>query len=113
MTLLDLLIYAAASWYIAFAITSTFGPFHIFERLKEWRGGRWHGRTNNGTYADKNPPPSGWNHDGLLDCIICLSIWVSLALVLIGMNIVIQAFAVAGVALWLHAYSSWVHVGGK
>lgn len=121
MTPFDFLKLAAAVWYIAYSVTKTHGPFGIFERLREFRGGRWHGRGKSiisVTYDPDAPltkglPPNsrviGEDNpkDGLLDCIICLSIWVALALVLIGANVVTDAFAVAGVALWVHSFSGW------
>ena len=121
MTLLELLILAAASWYIAFAVTSTSGPFHVFEWVREFKGGRWHGRGVSGkvftfdheTKQERLAYEVPAAKDGLLDCIICLSIWVALILRLIGSNVVTDAFAIAGVALWIHAYSSWIHIGGK
>lgn len=90
MQLPELLTLSAASWYIAFAVTSTSGPFHAFEWIRE------HLKLG-----------------GLTTCIICLSIWIALILRLIGSNVVTDAFAIAGVALWIHAYSSWVHIGGN
>jgi hypothetical protein len=87
MTPFDLLKLSAATWAICYMVTKTSGPFNVFEWIREHL-------------------PLG----GLTACIICLSIWVSLALLLIGANIVTDAFAVAGVALWAHAYSSWVHI---
>lgn len=113
MTLLELLTLAAASWYIAFAVTSTFGPFHIFHLLREFKGGRWHGRTMGYDIRVGDGKVLTPMHDGLLDCIVCLSIWVALILRLIGSNVVTDAFAIAGVSLWIHAYSSWVHIGGS
>lgn len=89
MTLLELVTLSAASWYIAFAVTSTSGPFHVFEWVREHL-------------------PLG----GLTTCIICLMIWVALILRLIGSNVVTDALAIAGLALWIHAYSNWVHVKG-
>lgn len=119
MTPFELLTLAASSWYIAFVVTSTAGPLQIFYHLREWRGGWWHGRRGEPTYA-RWTDPDGITHEtekiypsnGLLDCIICLSIWVALILRLIGSNVVTDAFAIAGVALWIHAYSNWVHVKG-
>jgi cell division protein FtsW (lipid II flippase) len=119
MTPFDLLKYAAATWAICYMVTKTHGPFGIFERLREFKGGRWHGRTVKQGIVDTRINEVGGTdmlvgdvvqENGLLDCIVCLSIWVAMALLLIGANIVTDAFAVAGVALWIHAYSSWVHI---
>ena len=120
MTLLELLTLAASSWYVAFVVTSTAGPFHVFEWMRNFKGGRWHGRTifpKEITVVGLNKPDvkvkGDIQKDGLLDCIVCLCIWVALILRLIGSNVVTDALAIAGVALWIHAYSSWVHIGGK
>lgn len=113
MTLLEVLYYAAASWYIAHAVTGTHGPFGIFARLREAGKGRWHGRTKfiSSIHADglpaSRPIEFGTNHDGLLDCTICLVVWVALLLRFIGPNLVTDALAVAGVALWLHGFTGW------
>lgn len=84
MTLFDVLYYSAAAWYIAYVVTSSAGPFNVFVWIREHL-------------------PLG----GLTSCIICLMIWTALALRLIGHNIVTDALAVAGVALWLHSFTGW------
>lgn len=106
MTPFELLKLSAATWAICYMVTKTSGPFGIFEQLREFKGGRWHGRSGHWVIAmgDDN---KHYTNDGLLDCIICLSIWVALALLLIGSNVVTDAFAVAGVALLAHSYSGW------
>ncbi len=86
MTLLELLTYAASAWYVSYAVVNTSGPFKVFEWLRA-------------TF------PLG----GLTSCIICLSVWVALVLRLIGANVVTDALAIAGVALWIHSYSGWRH----
>ena len=123
MTPFELLYYAAASWAIAFMATSTDGPFGIFARAREWRSGRWHGRIQepemvvttsaNTSYEQTQVKGGEVKYHGLLDCVICLMFWIALILHFIGVNIVTDAFAIAGIALWVHAYSSWVHIGGK
>lgn len=118
MTFFDLLIYAAAAWYIAYVLTATEGPGGVFLWIREHV---WHGRHgyithhvmwNAGEPQPPVPEPTPVKN-GLLDCIICLSIWVALILVLIGMNVVTQAFAVAGIGLWLHSYSGWRYSGSS
>ncbi len=114
MPIVEWLYYAAAAWYLAYAITSTHGPFSIFVRVREWRGGQWHGRTkevvNIGIPETKSyVPMDTFKKDGLLDCIICLMPWLALLLHGIGANIVTDALAIAGVALWLHGYTGWRH----
>lgn len=120
MTLLELLTLSAASWYIAFAVTSTSGPFHVFEWI---RGHIWHGRTKTAVYNLDNNNKMVFErfHNGLLDCIICFVLWVSIGLRLLyalvnhqdfSFNMLFEGVAIAGVSLWIHAYSSWVHIGG-
>lgn len=82
--MLDLLIVTFASWYLAYAVTSTHGPFAVFERIRKV--------TTLG---------------GLLTCPVCLSVWVALILLLLPMGVVTQAFGVAGAAMILHGWSGW------
>lgn len=90
MTPFELITLAAAAWYVAYIVTSSDGPFHIFEKLRA-------------------RAPMG----GLTTCIICLSIWVAIVLRVIGANIVTDALAIAGVALWIHSYTGWrIDMGG-
>lgn len=84
MSALELVTLAAASWYVAYVVTSTYGPFGIFGLIRAYL-------------------PLG----GLTTCIICLSIWVALILRLIGANVITDALAIAGLALWVHRYSGW------
>ena len=84
MTPIELLTYAASAWYVSYAVVNTDGPFGIFKWLRAHL-------------------PLG----GLTTCIICLSVWVALALRLIGANVVTDALAIAGVALWIHGFTSW------
>lgn len=86
MPLIEWLYYAAAAWYLAYAITNTHGPFGVFE----WVRGHL---------------PLG----GLTGCIICLMPWLALLLHTVGVNIVTDALAIAGVALWLHGFTGWRH----
>lgn len=120
MTTEQWLITTGVTWYVSYAVTNTHGPMGIFERLREWRGGRWHGRskvpkqvTISGT-SDDTQVNFGWEykHDGLLDCIICLSFWVALVVtwLLAGRLMPLESVAVAAVTLWIHAYSNWVHI---
>ena len=80
----DLLITALATWYVAYAVTSTHGPFNVFSTLRH-----------------KLP------HGGLLDCPICLAFWAALILLLAPMGIVTQALAVAGAAMLMHGIAGW------
>lgn len=84
MTILDMLYYAAAAWYISYSLTQMHGPFGVFAQIRKWL-------------------PLG----GLTACIICLMVWAALILSLIGRNVVTDALAIAGVALWLHGFTGW------
>jgi hypothetical protein len=86
MTPFDLLRIALATWYVAYVVTSTSGPFKVFAFIRAHL-------------------PLG----GLTTCIICLSIWAAAALYLLNpfAPVVIDALAIAGAALMLHAYSGW------
>lgn len=109
----DLLIVMLATWYVSFALTSTHGPGGVFEWV---RGHVWHGRSvrhipaydrvmEDGKIVHESP--KDWNHDGLLDCPVCLAFWVALILLLVPMGIVVQALAVAGAAMLAHSWSGW------
>lgn len=80
------LIATAASWYLAYSITQTHGPFGVFDAIRLYL-------------------PLG----GLTACIICLIFWIALIIVwlLTGRLLPLEALAVAGVALWVHGYTSW------
>ncbi len=80
----DLVIAAFAAWYVAYAVTSTHGPFNVFERIRKI--------TTLG---------------GLLACPVCLAFWAALALLIAPMGVVTQALAVAGAAMILHSWSGW------
>lgn len=75
---------ALATWAIAFMISTTSGPFHVFEWLRAHL-------------------PLG----GLTSCIICLSPWVAFVLWIVPDGVIVWAFAAAGLALLLHSYSGW------
>lgn len=86
MNLLQLVTACAATWYIAYAVTKTHGPFGVFVWLRDHM-------------------PLG----GLTTCIVCLTLWVALIIswIMIGYVDIIQCAAIAGGALWLHGYTGW------
>lgn len=111
MSFLDLLKIAAACWFWSYVLTSTGGPGGVFEWAREhlWHGRTWNShyrRVENGVETVHN---DYYNEDGLLDCIYCLAFWVALAFVagrlLIGEGWLLDASAVAGVAMLLHGYT--------
>lgn len=75
---------ALSCWYIAFALSTTHGPFHLFEWIRAHL-------------------PLG----GLTSCIICLAPWTALALWLLPDGVIIWAFAAGGLALLAHSFSGW------
>lgn len=105
-----------ATWYLAFVVTKMGGPFQWFTRARDYRGGRWHGRTEDGIALPENydPKSQNWrrfNRDGLLDCIICMMPYV--AVMVIGLHhfqldILYYPFSLAGAALMLHGFSGWL-----
>lgn len=90
MSLLDLLLIALFTFYLAHAISSTHGPWHVFETLRARL-------------------PLG----GLTACLICLSFWLSIAgyvlLQTVGAPIVF-ALAPAGAAVLLWRYTGGSHM---
>ena len=81
---LEFLLVALATWYLAYAITSTHGPFKVFERIRKF--------TTLG---------------GLLDCPICLSPWLALLMLVVPFGVGIIALALAGAAMLLHGFTGW------
>ncbi len=90
MNWLDLVLVSLFTFYLAFAISSTHGPFNIFAILRERL-------------------PLG----GLTICLICLSFWLSIIgyalLQTIGAPIV-YAIAPAGAAVLLWRYTGGSHM---
>lgn len=82
--MIDLLIVTFAAWYLAYSVTSTHGPFNVFDRLRKL--------TTLG---------------GLLTCPVCLAPWVALALLIAPMGVVTQSLGAAGAAMILHGWSGW------
>jgi hypothetical protein len=110
LTPLDLLILSAATWYISFALTNTDGPGGVFARAREWHGGAWHGRGKHPMLridTDTKRTPVMVDGYGLLDCIVCLSLWIALLLALLTGHTVLDGIAIAGVSLWVHGFTGW------
>ena len=84
MTPFQFVMLCAATWYIAFVVTSSSGPFNVFVWVRAHL-------------------PLG----GLTACIICLSVWVGLVgCLIIGAN-PLYCFAVAGGSILLHGFTGW------
>ena len=86
MTIETMVILVGATWYAAYAPTSTHGPFKVFEWLR-------------------HTIP----HGGLLSCPVCLAFWVALILVTvtIGHIDIVLTWAVAGLAMLAHGITGW------
>lgn len=80
----NLIIYSLAVWYVAYAVTSTHGIGGSFDWMR------------------KNLP-----HGGLLDCPVCLALWVAILFSLLPFGILISALAIAGGAMILHGIANW------
>lgn len=93
MNILDLLILALATMYLAEVITGTDGPFGVFRALR-----------------DKTRKRLG----GMLECIKCTGFWVALILGAIWLLVpfgtyLVTALAIVGGALALRSYSGVAH----
>lgn len=90
---LDMLLLVSAVVYVAYAISSTHGPFHLFQRLRQ-------------TF------PLG----GVTTCIVCLMPWVSVLLLLLYTvawgQMIVTVLALSGTALMLVAYTGVRHLEG-
>lgn len=85
---LDLLIVALATFYSAFAISATHGPWHVFEWLRAHL-------------------PLG----GLTACLVCLSVWLATlfyVLMLTPLSTIVDILAIAGTSVLL-----WRYTGGS
>lgn len=107
MTIMDLVLVALATWYVSYSLTSTHGPGGVFEWVRE---NVWHGRTavsvKNGVKGE-GYVEGAKQHNGLLDCPVCLAFWAALILLLVPMGVVVQALALAGGAMLLHSWAGW------
>lgn len=115
MTPFEFLKITLASWYISHAVTSTNGPMGVFHWMRETLA---HGRvvyeypiieTDGKGNITAEHKPGDIKFSGLLDCILCLAVWVALVLILVRRRawIVIDPAAAAGGALLLHSFTGW------
>jgi hypothetical protein len=81
MTIDTFLIFALATFYPAFVITSSAGPFNLFANARA-----------------KLP------HGGLLTCLVCLSFWTALALWFLPADIRYPLAAASGAVLAYYAF---------
>jgi hypothetical protein len=85
---LDLLLTSLASFYVAYAVSSTHGPFHAFAWLR-----------------------ANVSIGGLLECLVCLSPWAALLflwLLTTPYSWIAWLFAAAGASVLL-----WRYTGGS
>lgn len=105
MTPFDFIKLIFGVWYIAHAVTGTYGPGGVFEWMREKLP---HGRTRKiWSQASEGEDIRTTFHDGLLDCIICFAPWVALALLLVPVEAIRDVLALAGGALLLHSFTGW------
>lgn len=110
MDITNLLLRAGATWLLSYAFTQLDGPMGIFETMREWRDGRWHGRREYYVTTHKTPTEESRYQvkiGGLFDCIICTATWVGVIVMLVPDGAVLQGFGIAGIAMFLHSYSGW------
>jgi uncharacterized protein DUF1360 len=82
---LDLLILTLATFYTAYALSSTHGPFGLFERLRA-------------------ALPLG----GLTACMVCLSVWLAAAFYLLLPTVlspVVVVLAIAGASVFVYRWT--------
>jgi hypothetical protein len=105
MTIETMVILIGATWYVAYAVTSTHGPGGVFDWIREHV---WHGRRDQ-IVTLPDGTMEHFSHNGLLDCPVCLAFWAALILVwvTIGHIDVVQTLAVAGLAMLFHSASGW------
>lgn len=87
---LDLLIISLATFYCAYAISSTDGPLHVFEWL----------RTHIGL-------------GGLTKCLVCLSPWLAALFYVVQQTPaawIVSIFAIAGASVLVWRYTGGSHV---
>lgn len=81
-----------AVWYLSYALTRTHGIFGVFVKLRQF------------------DTRIGLN---LLACIVCTSAWVAGLMLLLWsvVPIVVQLFAIAGLAMLAHKFTGWDYGG--
>lgn len=87
----DWLVIALGAWYVAYMMTSTYGPFDLFIRIRR--------RISLG---------------GLTQCIVCLVVWAAAVLLVLyatSLRPVVIAFSLAGGALMLASWTGVTRIG--
>lgn len=86
----DLIILAAATFYVAYCVSSTDGPLDVFKRVRVYL-------------------PLG----GLTKCIICLSVWIAALLWSImqtPLSSIVYILAISGTSVLLFRYTGGSHI---
>jgi hypothetical protein len=90
MSPLDLILLALATFYLAHAISASYGPWHVFEWLRVHL-------------------PLG----GLTACLVCLSVWLAAGLYVLmqtALAPVVYVLAIAGLSVLAWRYTGGEHV---
>lgn len=85
MSLPDLLVLSLATFYAAYALCNTKGPFGYFKWLRD-----------------------NVMHGGLLECIYCAAFWLAVVFIILWISpaqIVVYPFAGAGAGMLLYRYT--------
>lgn len=106
MDALRLIEIALSSWYIAYVLTNSHGPGGVFDWL---RFAIPHGRGSMEITEEMDGKETVHNVEipGLLNCVVCLIIWVALFIGFCLRAPIIECIAAAGLGLLLHSYSGW------
>lgn len=85
--LLEVSVYAAAAWRLAYMLTNETGPFMLFTKL----------RTATGIKHDEFGYPIAFPVGNVLSCLYCTSVWMAL-LLLVSPRWLVNLFAISGIA---------------
>ena len=105
MTLTDFIVLSLATWRIANLITddSEDGPFDILPKIRYWLGIRYDDRGRMTSVAE---PPIYRELGRAANCIMCLSLWIGLLLILVPepFRIVFWPFAISAGTLLINKW---------
>lgn len=91
MDAFSFIVIALATWYVSYVVTKSDGAFGMFKRLR-----------------------SSFPLGGLTTCIVCLSLWAAMALIVVWnggevLRFFVYALALAGLSVMLGSYSGATH----
>lgn len=104
----DFIALTCAVWIISYGLTSLDGPYGVFDMIREKLP---HGRYKAKLDELPNQKSVTFQVGGLLDCIVCTSFWVGIALALLTGQPIVNGIGAAGLACLLHSYTGWKHGG--